>query len=199
MKRRTIREGINMSIALFLVMTIIAFIYIKEKEASQHKVEEETKVEEVIEEPLFLYQSPEEGLIDALSYYDIVHPEIVYAQAVLETGNFKSDLCIIHNNLFGLYDSRKKRYLRFNHWTESVQAYKNLIQCRYNSPTSYYRFLQRIHYAEDPYYISKLKKLEKEYEAKQNASPSSNQQTGEGIKSPSQDSDRGGQEDLCPL
>ena len=109
--------------------------------------------------PVFMDRTAKEGLIDALKYYDIQHPDIVYAQAVLETGHFKSEGCLKHNNLFGLYNSKAKRYCRFNHWTESVIAYKEWIQRRYKPPEDYYEFLKRIHYACDPEYIKKLKKI----------------------------------------
>lgn len=121
--------------------------------------EDLTEVEFVTINPSFFTKSPEEGLREALGYYNVQHLEIVYAQAVLETGNFKSDLCINDNNLFGLYNSRKKRYYTFDHWTESVEAYIDFIQCKYKPPNDYYKFLDNIGYAEDPEYINKLKRI----------------------------------------
>ena len=109
--------------------------------------------------PTFKEKSPEEGLVEALEYYNVLHPKIVYAQAVLETGHFKSSACINDNNLFGLYDSKNKRYYRFNHWSESVVAYKDYIQRRYEPPNDYYKFLTDIGYAEDPDYNNKLKRI----------------------------------------
>lgn len=121
----------------------------------------------IVSQPEFMSKSANEGLKEALEFYDIQHPDIVYAQAVLETGYFKSVGCVKYNNLFGLYNSKTKRYCRFNHWTESVVAYKEWIQQRYNPQEDYYRFLTRIHYASDPAYISKLKQIvKKEYDKK---------------------------------
>ena len=114
---------------------------------------------EPIQEPTFKDKSPEEGLKEALAYYGIKCPNIVYAQAILETGHFKSDVCQSKNNLFGLYDSSNKKYYEFSHWSESVLAYKNYIQSKYKSDSSYYKFLQSINYAEDPTYIKKVKRL----------------------------------------
>ncbi len=54
---------------------------------------------------------------------------------------------------------KNNRLRVFNHWSESVIFYKNRIQNRYKSNETYYQFLNRIRYAEDPYYISKLKKV----------------------------------------
>lgn len=49
----------------------------------------------------------------------------VMAQAVLETGNFKSRVCREYNNLFGLYDSRHKDYFRFENGRTLLSAIKN--------------------------------------------------------------------------
>lgn len=110
-------------------------------------------------EPLsFMHKSPKEGLWEALEYYNIHHKEIVYAQAILETGHFKSGGCRKGHNLFGL---RGKHYHRYKHWSESVKAYKEKIQSRYKPGEDYYKFLKRIHYAEDPNYINLLRSIVK--------------------------------------
>ena len=111
------------------------------------------------EQPKFFSQTPKEGLEEALSYYGLEHKDIVYAQAVLETGHFKSKVCLKYNNLFGLYNSKEKRYYKFKHWTESVVAYKEWIQKKYQPPNNYYAFLEEINYANDKDYISTLKSI----------------------------------------
>lgn len=107
----------------------------------------------------FKNKNPKEHLMEALIYHNVKHPEIVYAQAVLETGNFTSKNCIKYNNLFGLYDSSRKRYYRFNSWEESIIAYKNKVQYKYKENKDYYTFLRDIRYAEDIKYINKVKKI----------------------------------------
>ena len=114
--------------------------------------------------PAFENKTPEEGIDEALQYYKIEHPTIVKAQAILETAHFTSNLCIKNNNLFGLYDSKNKRYYLYNHWWESVEAYKKLIQRKYNNSKYYYMFLEDIKYAKDKDYISKLKEIAEELE-----------------------------------
>ena len=114
--------------------------------------------------PAFENKTPEEGIDEALQYYNIEHPTIVKAQAILETGNFTSNLCIKNNNLFGLYDSKNKRYYSYNHWWESVEAYKKLIQRKYDNSKYYYMFLEDIKYAKDKEYINKLKDIAEELE-----------------------------------
>ena len=110
-------------------------------------------------QPDFFSKSPQEGLIEALEYYKVKHPQIVYAQAVLETGYFKSDLCLNDNNLFGLYNSKKHRYYTFDHWKDCIIAYKEMIQYKYKDGDDYLNFLKEIGYAEDSEYICKLREL----------------------------------------
>lgn len=114
--------------------------------------------------PTFESKSPEEGIDEALQYYNIKHPTIVKAQAILETGHFTSDLCVKNNNLFELYDSKNKRYYSFTTWYESIEAYKRMIQSKYDNSKYYYMFLEDIKYAEDKNYINKLKKIAEELE-----------------------------------
>ena len=123
---------------------------------------DEPKVHIKLKQPDFLMSdNPKDDLMKVLEYYGVLHPEIVYAQAVLETGHFRSKVCKEYNNLFGLYNSSTKDYYKFNHWTESVIAYINYIQYRYTPPNNYYKFLERIGYAEDSLYVSKLKNIVK--------------------------------------
>lgn len=96
--------------------------------------------------PKFFNKLPKEGLKEALKYYNIEEIDIIYAQAILETGNFKSKHCIKNNNLFGLYNSKKHKYYYFNHWTESVIAYNKWIYSKYKHNTNYYTFLEKLGY-----------------------------------------------------
>ncbi len=98
-------------------------------------------------------------LLDLLISHGVSHPEIVYTQAVLETGWFKSSLCVNYNNLFGLYDSKNKEFYKFDSWEESVIAYRELVQYKYKTGDDYYYFLTSIGYAEDPNYIDKVKNI----------------------------------------
>lgn len=94
--------------------------------------------------------------------YDIQFPEVVYAQARLESGNFKSKLYQTKNNFLGLYNSRKKDFYEFEHWTDCLKGYKELLQFKYKGDDdiqNYYKFLKELPYAEDPNYISKVKRI----------------------------------------
>lgn len=141
---------------------IVLLLQVKSIVSQQPKVKTVPVIEvadAINKQPEFFSQTPKEGLEEALSYYGLEHKDIVYAQAVLETGHFKSDLCLNDNNLFGLYNSKKHRYHTFDHWTESVVAYLDYVQRRYKPPDDYYKFLSDIGYAKDPDYISKLKEI----------------------------------------
>lgn len=95
-----------------------------------------------------------------LNYYNVKHPQIVYNQALLETGNFTSSICKNYNNIFGLYNSKTKEFYKFNHWSESILAYKKYIQYKYIPNNCYYTFLKELPYAEDSLYINKLKYIQ---------------------------------------
>ena len=153
MKQRVF--NILISFAVGVLGAIQVHPYLKEDKPP------EIKVVHIVNEkqPDFFSKSPQEGLMEALEYYEIKHPQIVYAQAILETGHFKSNVCLNYNNLFGLYDSKNKDYYKFNHWTESIVAYKEWIQKKYQPPNNYYVFLEEINYASDKEYISILKSI----------------------------------------
>lgn len=155
--------NVLISLVVGVLVAIQVHSYLKEDEPP------EIKVVHIVneEQPDFFSKSPQEGLMEALEYYEVKHPQIVYAQAVLESNWFKSELCVKGNNLFGLYNSKEQKYYTFNHWANSVEAYVRMVQYKYKGekeepPNSYYKFLQDIEYAKDVLYISKLKKLVKQ-------------------------------------
>ena len=160
---------------MFVMLLIILFIIISGKVIKKHTKEIEylnNRLDSLTINNNYSYshittfenKTPEEGIDEALLYYDIKHPTIVKAQAILETAHFSSDLCVKNNNLFGLYDSKNKRYYSYNHWWESIEAYKELIQRKYDNSKYYYMFLEDIKYAKDKEYINKLKEIAEELE-----------------------------------
>lgn len=92
----------------------------------------------------------------------IQHPRIVLAQAILETGWFRSPLCRNRHNLFGLTNPKTGKYYEFNHWTESVSAYYTKVQYKYKGG-NYLLWLRDIGYAEDPRYVREIIKVLKKY------------------------------------
>ena len=101
-----------------------------------------------------------ENLLAVLQQYGVKFPQIVAAQALLETGYFTSRVCLENNNLFGLRYPSNGSYYTFNSWEESIKAYKDYVQYKYKGG-NYYNFLDGIEYAEDGEYINKVKQIAK--------------------------------------
>ena len=99
-----------------------------------------------------------EALYTMLVYFNVPCPAVVLAQAQLETGHFKY---IPSRNLFGLYSGNN--LMRFDHWTESVVAYKRYISERYtgdpNNVEQYLAFLEVLGYADAEDYNKLLRQL----------------------------------------
>lgn len=104
-----------------------------------------------------------------ITHLNLKHPDIVYAQAVLETGNFKSNLFINNNNLFGIKEPRIRNntslgsiggYAYYSDWRQSVIDYA-LYQSSYTrklNREAYFAYLDK-NYAKDPEYSRKLKEI----------------------------------------
>ena len=112
-------------------------------------------------------------LVHYLEELKVKYPDIVYAQAKLESGNFKSALFKLNNNLFSMKaignrptTSIGSRYgfAYFKTWRDSVLDYV-IYQCLYLRDKSYEEYLHYLDtvYAEDPNYINKIKNITKEY------------------------------------
>ena len=102
------------------------------------------------------------AVLHELRKHGVVHELIVLAQSKLETGNYKSKLTKTHNNIFGF--RTKKGYIKFASWRESVAYYKRWQDKHYkrHKHKTYYNFLTTIGYAEDPNYITKVKRITSE-------------------------------------
>lgn len=96
----------------------------------------------------------------------IKHPDIVYAQAMVETGNLKCKNCSMdRNNLFGFLT--KKGYIWYKTWMESVRKYaewqSKYFKSKSNSDDAYYSFLKKIGYATAKNYIPTVKNRVRDY------------------------------------
>ena len=95
------------------------------------------------------------NLLAEIKKNGIKYPKLVLAQAILETGWFKSSVCRNKHNLFGLTNPRTKTYYAFDHWTDSVKAYYEKVQRRYTGG-NYLLWLDKIGYAEEKTYVRAL-------------------------------------------
>jgi len=112
----------------------------------------------------------QENLVNYLADLNIKFPQIVYAQAVLETGEFQSEIFKSNNNLFGMKEARvrpttncgtDRGHALYTTWQASVLDYA-LYQAAFlshiHTEDEYYRYLSEF-YAEDPTYVSKVKDI----------------------------------------
>ena len=142
------------------------------KDFSPHDIKHFDLKKRLFIETIYTKKFTPELLKEALFYAEIHNPAIVYRQAVLETGNFTSELFKNGNNLMGMRLARVRpscaTAIEFNyhatyaHWWDSVIDYK-LLQDWYASKShdlsDYYAFLGNIGYATDKHYIVKLELL----------------------------------------
>lgn len=133
-------------------------VAIKNKEAPP-KVQEVVIVHEKYDDFFKNQEANGVNMLIACEYFGVKYPSIVTAQAILESGNFKSDIFKEYNNPFGLYNSATKDYYKFKHWTDAILAYQTMIEYKYEGG-NYYSFLDSIGYATDPSYIRKVKAIE---------------------------------------
>lgn len=107
-----------------------------------------------------------ENMMRLMYNLKIAHPDIVMAQAIIESGNFKSNIFKENNNLFGMKmpEYRKTTAIGINrghavyrNWRESVIDYAlwQGKRARYSTTNQYLRRLRS--YATDPNYINKIK------------------------------------------
>lgn len=117
-------------------------------------------------------------LILKLKEFNFKFPYIVYAQSLVETGGFTSRIFKENHNLFGMKQASVRLNLakgtQYNHayydtWEQSVIDYA-LYAASYlkelNTEEKYFTYLGQ-HYAEDPNYVIKLKKLIQDNNLKQ--------------------------------
>ena len=58
----------------------------------------------------------------------------------------------------------EENFFKFNHWRESISSYKKYIEVKYTPPIDYLVFLDKMGYAEDPNYISKVQTIMNRHE-----------------------------------
>lgn len=115
------------------------------------KTEQQKNVDDIIKAENHLPELSIPNLYKEIIRNGILYPKIVLAQAILETGWFRSSVCKNKHNLFGLTNPHTGKYYEFNHWTESVRAYYTKVQYKYKGG-NYLLWLEEIGYAENQNY-----------------------------------------------
>jgi len=101
----------------------------------------------------------------------IKYADIVYAQAILESGNLKSNLVKRNNNVFGMRKplyrettayAKVRGYAAYSHWTHSILDYKlyqdYIFKNRVLTRSQYISMLKRT-YSTTPDYITRINKI----------------------------------------
>lgn len=111
--------------------------------------------------------SPEE-VKDYIIKCNIQHPDIVYKQCLIESGNFKSQIFKLNNNCLGMKEPKQRittalgtqlNHAYYDNWKDCIIDY-GLWQASYArnlSKEEYLSFLGQV-YAEDPDYLKKISK-----------------------------------------
>lgn len=115
-------------------------------------------------------QFSEEKLVNMIKELHFAFPYIVYAQATLESGNFKSTIFKENNNLFGMKSASVRinnskgshnEHAYYASWAESVYDYA-LYSATYlfslKNEDDYFDYLSKF-YAQDIHYVIKLKNI----------------------------------------
>lgn len=148
---------------IFILLVLIVFGLVD----SNKKI---TYIDKVIRLEITNENFSKENLEKELINLNIKFPDIVLAQAILETNNFKSRIFLENNNLFGMKPAKLRPttsngvlngYAYYNNWKESVLDYA-LYQAAYaksiDTEDNYYILLTT--FAEDTSYIKKLKNIQ---------------------------------------
>ena len=115
--------------------------------------------------------------VDKIKNLNLKHPHIVYAQAMLESGDFSSKIFQENNNMFGMKQARirinlaqgtQHHHAFFENWEDCLLDFafhRATYFHKLKSEQDYYNYLGK-YYAEDPSYIGKLKSMVDKYKLK---------------------------------
>ena len=160
MEKNLISNIINVILSIILVALIVNVLY---------KKPEIIYIDKVIvihEDNLF----DKDKFAKTIKNTKIKFPHIVYAQSILETGNWNSTIFIENNNLFGMRNSGNrsttangnlKGYACYDNWKESLYDYA-FYQASYlrhiKTEEEYFDYLNTS-YASDTLYVDKIKSI----------------------------------------
>lgn len=150
-----------------LIWCLTSIYYLTRVEKKEISYEQK---EIVIKEYLKDHKFSKDELKNYLQDMNVKYPDIVLAQAEIETGHFTSTIFKENNNLFGLKEAKLRpttaigtnnNHAYYNNWRESVQDYC-LYQASHlkeiKTKEEYLQYLEQ-NYAEDTNYVNKIKKI----------------------------------------
>jgi hypothetical protein len=155
-------------VVFFILLGFIGFFlgYVRIKENYIENLSIEEKVIILNQQDGFTPEKLKEYILEL----NIKFPHIVYAQSILETNSFKSNIFKTNNNLFGMKQARirattnqgtERGHATYKHWRESVVDYALFQNAYLNKITTeelYFQYLEE-NYAEDKEYVIKLNKI----------------------------------------
>jgi uncharacterized FlgJ-related protein len=152
--------------AIFLIMFISAS-FIAYKIGLNNSIQElstEERITLINEKDSF----SKEKMATMLDDLNVKFPWIPMAQSIVETGQWKSEVFLENNNLFGMREAKSRittsigtnlNHAEYHSWRESIYDYA-FYQSRYlgsiKTESEYYQYLEAS-YAEDPEYVKKIK------------------------------------------
>lgn len=163
--KHVIAIGLGATLILALILMGITLWWVNDVRF----ISEETKAI-IINESTKANTFSKEKLKAHILQLNMKFPRIVYAQACLESGNFKSDLFRTNNNLFGLKTATKRPtthkgeehgYAYYDTWRASVEDYAFYSATYLNdlkTESEYLAYLKQ-NYAEDTLYVEKLRAI----------------------------------------
>jgi hypothetical protein len=160
-----VRATLSLGLMCFITYLLTSF-HVSRKLTESGNISEEIRTLVINSEYKFSKAKLKEYLVEL----NVRFPHIVFAQAQLESGNFKSNIFLENNNLFGMKVAKRRPttnkgenrgHAYFNSWKECVVDYA-FYQAAYlhdlKNEQDYLQYLKS-NYAEDPNYYQRLAEL----------------------------------------
>jgi flagellum-specific peptidoglycan hydrolase FlgJ len=162
--RKVTGKAVFIALGLILVSSLIVGLMNMNKLNTIKFISQETKNIIIKEHNEFT----KERLKEYIKELNIRYPDIVYAQAVIESGNFSSSIFYENNNLFGMRCAKLRPttckdenngFAVYEDWRASVLDYA-LLQSTLGirNEDQYLQYLTQT-YAQDTLYMQKIKKI----------------------------------------
>lgn len=174
-KVQYVKTNIGRNVKIFMTSTLLLLmLFLVSGTTTNTEYIDETIPPDALEKEVILVTDradifTPDKLRDLLIDLNLRHPDIIYAQALIESGHFTSDIFIENHNLFGMKVATQRpttnKGVRRNHayyssWQNSVLDYA-MYQSKYLSKLSKEQYLSYLHrsYAEDKTYVARIRDI----------------------------------------